>query len=286
MKKIIKTQSPKEFEKWKFENLRNSYEEVVANLETEMQTTGSFNKDQLISKLKDNKQFDNLYGKPKYDLKRALIGEQGHICAYCGKRIGIENSILEHIAPRSEFKRHQFDYHNLVLSCRGSREEKGKTKHHCDMKKSEKEINVNPVHDYYEWEESFNYGIDGSVSTSPNKNDYKKLIDVLNLNSEVLKRKRKAALVGFLTTPRKLENGLIKREYIKYACEDLKKLSYALKEKSAGKYFPYCEAVASMLDLESIKEKDRLLKEQLMKIKEALEKEGVDPILIKKALKI
>ena len=155
------------------------------------------------------------------------------------------------------------------------------------MKKSEKEIKVNPVHDYYDWENNFNYCIDGSVSVSQNKKDYKDLVDVLNLNSEVLKRKRKAALKGFLTKPVKLESGLIKREYIKYSQEEISKLCYVLREKSSdGMYFPYCEAIVDMLDLELLKERDKIVKDQIAKIKNRLLAEGVSQAIIKKVLGI
>lgn len=287
MKKIIKQQSPIEFEKWKTQELKNNYEQIIQDLEKEVNLNPKFDKKKLLKKLKDNEKFDDdLKGAPRHRLKEALLKEQGHICAYCGKRIRKENSILEHIEPRSEFKRLQFDYYNLVLSCDGNKNESSRL-NHCDKNKGNNEIEVNPVHNYYEWEENFCYHIDGSITTKTDKSDYKDALAVLNLNNQTLSRRRKAALKGLLIQPVKKEDGTIKREYIKFSYSDLKKLSYSLKEKdSDGKYFPYCEAVASMLELESIKEKDRILKEQLMKIKEALEKEGVDPILIKRALKI
>lgn len=287
MKKIIKTQSPKEFEKWKFEYLKNEYEIIIDELKKEVESNTSFDKGKIIKKLKDSEKWGELSGIPKQKLKESLLLEQGYICAYCGKRISYKNTKVEHIAPRSSYKRHQFDYQNLVLSCSGNEEDKNSKVHHCDKRKGAKEIKVNPVHDCYEWEDNFCYHIDGSITTKTNNNDYKNALEILNLNNNTLLRKRKAALKGLLIQPVKKEDGTIKREYVKFSYSDLKKLSYSLKEKSSdGKYFPYCEAVASMLELESIKEKDRLLKDQLIKIKEALEKEGVDPVLIKRALKI
>jgi uncharacterized protein (TIGR02646 family) len=59
------------------------------------------------------------HGFPRADVQRALVKEQGSICAYTMIRIGIDSSHVEHLKPqtvsRSEGRLEEtFDYQNLV----------------------------------------------------------------------------------------------------------------------------------------------------------------------------
>lgn len=288
MKKIIKTQSPIDFEEWKNKNLKNDYEDILEELEKEVLKKKKFDKKKLLKKLKGSEKWDDLCGEEKIILRKSLLEEQGYICAYCGKRIENEKkTIIEHISPKTKYKRHQFDYNNLVVSCNGNELSSGKSskKLHCDKKKGDQEIEVNPVHDYREWEENLMYGLDGKVYTKLKNEKYQDLIEILNLNNKVLIRKRKSALKGFVCTPKKLQNGRIKLVQNKLEINEIKKLSFALKEnKINGKYFPYCLAVASMLDLEEVKLKNIWLKEKLKNIRDKMVKEGINENLICKIL--
>ena len=55
----------------------------------------------------------NLYS----DIKRDLLSSQGEYCAYCEKRIDIENSHIDHYFSRSLFTNLTYDKSNLYLSC-------------------------------------------------------------------------------------------------------------------------------------------------------------------------
>ena len=59
------------------------------------------------------------HGFPIADVQRALVTEQGSICAYTMIRIGIDSSHVEHLKPqalsRSEGRLEEtFDYQNIV----------------------------------------------------------------------------------------------------------------------------------------------------------------------------
>jgi uncharacterized protein (TIGR02646 family) len=59
------------------------------------------------------------HGFPKAEVHRALVEEQGSICAYTMIRIGTESSHVEHVKPQtlSHLEGHleeTFDYHNVV----------------------------------------------------------------------------------------------------------------------------------------------------------------------------
>jgi uncharacterized protein (TIGR02646 family) len=59
------------------------------------------------------------HGFPTADVRRALVNEQGSICAYTMIRIGIDSSHIEHLKPqtvsRSEGRLEEtFDYRNMV----------------------------------------------------------------------------------------------------------------------------------------------------------------------------
>lgn len=55
----------------------------------------------------------------KGQVHEALLAEQGHVCAYCGKRITTDfrSSHIEHFRPRSQCGALRFDWTNLFASC-------------------------------------------------------------------------------------------------------------------------------------------------------------------------
>jgi uncharacterized protein (TIGR02646 family) len=59
----------------------------------------------------------DLQNPQKSALHDALCHEQGHICCYCNRRIGPDNSHVEHIIARSREPSRALDYGNLLASC-------------------------------------------------------------------------------------------------------------------------------------------------------------------------
>ena len=113
-----------------------------------------------------------------------LLQEQGHICAYCGRRL-TDKVRIDHLNPKSIHKERVLDYSNLLAVCDGSQGQ-GLINEHCDVKKGDLEISVQPTSE--DCENRFSYvegemeGIDG---------DGEKTIKLLGLNVKHLKEGRK-----------------------------------------------------------------------------------------------
>jgi uncharacterized protein (TIGR02646 family) len=56
-------------------------------------------------------------GADRNHLKLILLNEQGCLCPFCERSLGIEDSTIEHFQPKSTFPRLQLDYHNLFACC-------------------------------------------------------------------------------------------------------------------------------------------------------------------------
>jgi uncharacterized protein (TIGR02646 family) len=63
--------------------------------------------------------WDTLRGSEKSDLHQALLQEQGYICCYCGMRINLNTSHIEHFKPRKHFPELALEYGNFLSSCPG-----------------------------------------------------------------------------------------------------------------------------------------------------------------------
>lgn len=63
--------------------------------------------------------WDALRGSEKSDVHQALLQEQGYICCYCGMRIDLNISHIEHFKPRKHFPDLALDYSNFLSSCPG-----------------------------------------------------------------------------------------------------------------------------------------------------------------------
>lgn len=90
-----------------------------------------------------NARFDDMDFDVKKQLRESLLSEQGHLCAYCMKRIdGATNVKIEHFAART--LENELQYHNLLAVCRGG--EGGPIKaRSCDTKKENRPIFIDPL---------------------------------------------------------------------------------------------------------------------------------------------
>lgn len=137
-----------------------------------------------------------------------LIKEQNGLCAYCQKKIDLHTSSIEHVFPKTSSKVLSTNYHNLVASCTqppgiDAREI------HCDPKKEHHMIvpimlsidsECKEIGGIFQVNKYFRASADGSISTKSGKTDGidQVFIEVLNLNSEALKRKREKYLDGII----------------------------------------------------------------------------------------
>lgn len=265
----------KYFEEFKTEKLKNDYDSLIDSLDFNEKNSNEIKK--ILKKELNKSRFDEtgfFNPKAKSQLRKKLLEEQGYVCIYCQKRVVENDDIsIEHIRPRKLYGKLEFDYFNLAISC--SYQGKRST---CDPKKAEKELLAFHKCDL---EKDIIYNLNGEISS--NNPDLEKDIKLLNLNKITLKRKRLAALRGFLYQPIK-ENGKIKKKLIEYKEEELKYIAEQLKEKNFGQYFPYYMFVSKNLSnlsrIKEFKKKAQFELELSKKILSFLQKKGIDEEII------
>lgn len=140
-------------------------------------------------------------------VRLSLADEQGYICCYCGRRIdGIEHTRIEHIFPKSltDFQSMDLDYeNNLLAACDGGKQDRKmdstKTTNDlfCDVFKDDKIIPIHPLNPICE--DKFLYDENGDILGVGS--DAEVTIKLLNLNSVILKNKRKAAIKYYKDYP-------------------------------------------------------------------------------------
>lgn len=89
--------------------------------------------------------FSSMPSEIKQIVKKALLEEQGHLCAYCMQRISIDNMKIEHYLPQSKYPQSALEYNNLLAVCGGGMGNK-REKQFCDSHKQNTELTkVNPL---------------------------------------------------------------------------------------------------------------------------------------------
>ena len=173
---------------------------------------------------------------PKEPLKKALLTEQGYICCYCMRRISEENMEIEHWEPQSKYPELQINYKNLLASCSGNRGSK-KDNQHCNPRKGDAEITINPADSSKNCENQIRYSSTGKIS-SDDENINSDLNEILNLNLQTLKDNRQTELFTVINA---LNKKFTKKTWSK---EAIKKTLEELSSKDAeGKYSPYCQYI-------------------------------------------
>jgi uncharacterized protein (TIGR02646 family) len=159
-------------------------------------------------------------------LEQFLLKEQMGLCCYCMQRIDRAGFHIEHCNPQSRFENEQVNYYNLYLSCGKSGQAKP---NHCGEFKKDNLIprvisywddkNKEGCESFFKFNENgeiIPLNLAGSDSKSQRIIDngaarsmpvlLKATVDILNLNCDDLKEKRKAAS----RTVKDLPNDLIK----------------------------------------------------------------------------
>lgn len=96
--------------------------------------------------LTEYKKQSNAYydGCNKADIKKALLQEQGYLCAYCMKRISEDDMTIEHYNAQSHTdKKEALDYNNMLGVCFGNRGA-GYKNFTCDAHRENNRITINP----------------------------------------------------------------------------------------------------------------------------------------------
>lgn len=183
------------------------------------------------------KQFVNYNNYPEKDeLRISLLTEQGHICCYCMQRISIDKMKIEHWKSQDDYEELQLDYNNLLGACQGG---EGSPNHlqHCDTKKGNTEITINPLDNHRNCEDLIKYLGNGEISSDDVtiNND---LNQVLNLNMQTLVNNRKEVLELVL---KQLKSQYPKGDWTEAILN--KKIQQWSDKQNDGKYKPYCQIV-------------------------------------------
>ncbi|MDF5726209.1 MAG: TIGR02646 family protein [Rhizonema sp. PD37] len=141
-------------------------------------------------RLKTFADYDN-YSK-KDELRASILTEQGHICCYCMQRISDSRMKIEHWKSQDDYPELQLDYNNLLGACQGG---EGSPKHlqHCDTRKGNTEITINPLDTIKNCEDVIRFLGNGQIYSEDSAIDTE-LNDILNLNTETLINHRKEVL--------------------------------------------------------------------------------------------
>ena len=165
--------------------------------------------------LSDKEGYDKLGNPLKNQVRKALMHEQGHLCAYCMRRIpderisekdaDLSDVYIEHWQARSAERKpganKGLDYNNMLAVCSGNEkapEAQGKRKKRyftCDKKRGDAPLKINPLDT--ETLETIYYLADGTIKSTDKDIDAD--INVrLNLNCDTeavtLLKNRKAVL--------------------------------------------------------------------------------------------
>ncbi len=172
----------------------------------------------------------------KDELRASLLTEQGYICCYCMQRISADRMKIEHWRSQDEYPQFQLDYNNLLGACQGGQ---GSPSHlqHCDTKKGNTEITINPLNNHRNCEDLIKYLAIGKIYSDDETID-KDLNDVLNLNMQTLVNNRKEVLELVLKQ--------LKSEYSQgnWTVAILnKKIQQWTNRQTDGRYKPYCQIV-------------------------------------------
>lgn len=138
--------------------------------------------------------FDDLPSDVKAKLRKALLEEQGYICAYCMTKLEDDPSKtkIEHYVSRNNNIALQLSYQNLLVVCKGN-EGSSEREQTCDTKKGNKILGIDPQDTTHI--QTISYKSTGKIVSS-NSNFDDDLNNILNLNYEkgYLVSNRKAAL--------------------------------------------------------------------------------------------
>lgn len=126
--------------------------------------------------------FENEF--PRNEVKKVLIHEQHGLCAYCMRRIRMDQHCrIEHLVPLSKDKEKAIDYRNMLGVCDGGEKRKGEQEHIlcCDAHKSEEEMMLSPLNRAQM--DKIAYDRDGRIFTQPKDQAMEDAMnDVLRLN--------------------------------------------------------------------------------------------------------
>ena len=185
-----------------------------------------------------NANYDNYPDKDV--LRKSLLKEQGYICCYCMSRIKSDEMKIEHWQPQTKYTSRQLDYRNLLGACMGNQGARPQNQH-CDTRKGDSEITINPIEGDKNCENLIKYRPDGKIY-SDDVSIHHDLNETLNLNLDFLKKNRSDALFIVI---RKLDEKFPNKTWAKITVQ--KEIDKLNTKDENGFYDAYCQFIVSYL---------------------------------------
>ncbi|WPB77117.1 retron system putative HNH endonuclease [Archangium violaceum] len=180
--------------------------------------------------------YEGLPQEVKDELRERLAREQGFLCCYCMQRIKPEadGMKIEHWASQSapSTRHRQLDWKNLLGACKGG-EGSPQRQQHCDTRKGDTPIQVNPTDEGCE--RLVRFLADGTIASQDSAIDGD-LNQTLNLNQARLKHNRRAILDGFLEAMRRKYPGTTWTE-----AAMARELEELMRLDASGRLGEYCQ---------------------------------------------
>ena len=138
--------------------------------------------------------YPDLRNPEKKALHQALLKEQGGVCCYCGRRISLEDSHIEHFRPQELREDLALEYTNLFASC--IRETKPGAPLHCGHAKGSAFDEVNHVSPLDPGcEQRFIYSLNGAILPTQVRDEAARYMSqLLRLDLEFLRNRRQEVL--------------------------------------------------------------------------------------------
>lgn len=116
------------------------------------------------------------------EIRKALLKEQYGLCAFCCDRVTLDSGRNAHIKPQSIYPQESLNWQNIVVSCPSVKS--------CDNTQERTRLPISPLME--NCEAMFKFYETGEIVGL--NEDAQKTIEILNLDNEILRRKRKNAI--------------------------------------------------------------------------------------------
>lgn len=182
----------------------------------------------------DHADYDNYADKA--NLRIALVKEQRGLCCYCQSRIRAtpEAMKIEHWLCQEVYPDRQLEYSNLHGACLGGKGRRLQSQH-CDTRKGKRLLSFSVCDPSRRIEERIRFLGDGTIKTDDTAIE-KCINETLNLNLQLLKDNRKAALDAFI------------RARSSWSLSDLKKTLGLWDASQPGDLEPFSQIVVHWLN--------------------------------------
>lgn len=131
----------------------------------------------------------------KDDIRASLLLEQGHLCAYCMRRITKDHMKIEHWYPESKLDEiRRMEYSNMLGCCEGHKAGCAFKEDTCDTHKEDTVITLNPTDRNHIAKIKYRTGTGEIYSDDPDIDHDLNVTLNLNCQKQYLKEDRKAVL--------------------------------------------------------------------------------------------